>query len=157
MEVSGWLRSCKHTFYGHLSQIQKLTRFTCFIRKLFATKILLSGKFSLFLTLGRWSRGGWRRAGDVSLFLKVKVLKSKLFRFVSKCCQCLTWPWRWEYSQINMRVLFSWASDCSKKTCWRSIYNIEDCPPQLFVIFGLIIDLGDVLRSQNLFPRVFVS
>ena len=50
-EVSGWLRSCKHTFYGHLSQIQKLTRFTCFIRKLFATKILLSGKFSLFVTL----------------------------------------------------------------------------------------------------------
>ena len=47
-EVSGWLRSCKCTFYGHLSRIRKLTRF---IRKVFATKILLSRKFSLFVTL----------------------------------------------------------------------------------------------------------
>ena len=45
------LISCKHTFYGHLLQIRKLTRFTRFIRKVFATKILLSGKFLLFLTL----------------------------------------------------------------------------------------------------------
>ena len=37
--------------YAHLSQIWKLTRFTRFIRKVFATKILLSGKFSLFVTL----------------------------------------------------------------------------------------------------------
>ena len=40
-----------HTFYGHLSRIRKLTRFTRFIRKVWATNILLSGKFSLFLTL----------------------------------------------------------------------------------------------------------
>ena len=45
------LISCKHTFYGHLSRIRKLTRFTRFIRKVFATKILLSGKTSLFVTL----------------------------------------------------------------------------------------------------------
>ena len=45
------LRSCKHTFYRHLSRIRKLTRFTRFIWKVFVTKILLSGKFSLFLTL----------------------------------------------------------------------------------------------------------
>ena len=44
-------KSCKTTFYAHLSQIWKLTRFTRFIRKVFATKILLSGKLSLFVTL----------------------------------------------------------------------------------------------------------
>ena len=44
-------KSCKTTFYAHLSQIWKLTGFTCFIRKVFATKILPSGKFSLFVTL----------------------------------------------------------------------------------------------------------
>ena len=44
-------KSCKTTFYAHLSRIWKLTRFTCFIWKVFATKILLSGKFSLFVTL----------------------------------------------------------------------------------------------------------
>ena len=37
--------------YAHLSRIWKLTRFTRFIRKVFAAKILLSGKFLLFLTL----------------------------------------------------------------------------------------------------------
>ena len=35
----------------HLSRIWKLTRFTRFIRKVFATKILLFGKFLLFVTL----------------------------------------------------------------------------------------------------------
>ena len=44
-------KSCKTTFYAHLSRIWKLARFTRFIRKVFATKILLSGKFSLFATL----------------------------------------------------------------------------------------------------------
>ena len=44
-------KSCKTTFYAHLSRIWKLTRFTRFIRKVFATNILLSGKFSLFVTL----------------------------------------------------------------------------------------------------------
>ena len=45
-------KSCKTTFYAHLSQIWKLAQFTRFIQKVFATKILLSGKFSLFATLG---------------------------------------------------------------------------------------------------------
>ena len=44
-------KSCKTTFYAYLSRIWKLARFTRFIRKVFATKILLSGKFSLFVTL----------------------------------------------------------------------------------------------------------
>ena len=44
-------KPCKTTFYAHLSRIWKLARFTRFIRKVFATKILLSGKFSLFVTL----------------------------------------------------------------------------------------------------------
>ena len=44
-------KSCKTTYYAHLSQIWKLTRFTRFVQKVFATKILLSGKFSLFVTL----------------------------------------------------------------------------------------------------------
>ena len=44
-------KSCKTTFYAHLSRIWKLARFTRFIRKVFATKILLSGKFLLFVTL----------------------------------------------------------------------------------------------------------
>ena len=44
-------KSCKTTFYAHLSRIWKLARFTRFIQKVFATKILLSGKFSLFVTL----------------------------------------------------------------------------------------------------------
>ena len=44
-------KSCKTTFYAHLARIWKLARFTRFIWKVFATKILLSGKFSLFVTL----------------------------------------------------------------------------------------------------------
>ena len=60
-KLSGWTgkcpdnqystKSCKTTFYAHLSRIWKFTWFTRFIRKVFATKILLSGKFSLFVTL----------------------------------------------------------------------------------------------------------
>ena len=42
---------CKYPFYTYLSQIWKMMQFTGFIRKVFATKILLSGKFSPFLTL----------------------------------------------------------------------------------------------------------
>ena len=45
------LKICKHTFYAYFSQIWKLMHFTRFIRKVFATKIMLSGKFSFFLTL----------------------------------------------------------------------------------------------------------
>ena len=45
------LEICKHTFYAYLSRIWKMMQFTRFIRKVFATTILLSGKFSLFLTL----------------------------------------------------------------------------------------------------------
>ena len=45
------LEICKHTFYAYLSQIWKMMQFTGFIRKVFATKILLSGKFLLFVTL----------------------------------------------------------------------------------------------------------
>ena len=44
-------KSCKTTFYAHLSRIWKLAQFTRFVRKVFATKILLFGKFSLFVTL----------------------------------------------------------------------------------------------------------
>ena len=49
-------KSCKTTFYVHLSRIWKLARFKRFIRKVFATKILLSGKFSLFATLFGWNQ-----------------------------------------------------------------------------------------------------
>ena len=52
------LEMCKHTFYAYLSRIWKMMQFTGFIRKVFATKILLSGKFSPFLTLIS-SRSGW--------------------------------------------------------------------------------------------------
>ena len=45
------LEICKHTFYAYLSRIWKMMQFMGFIRKVFATKILLSGKFSPFLTL----------------------------------------------------------------------------------------------------------
>ena len=38
------------------------------------------------------------------------------------------------------------------------IQGYQDCPPQLFVVFFvLIIDLGSVLRSQDLFSRALVS
>ena len=37
-------KSCKTIFYAHLSRIWKLARFTRVIRKVFAAKILLSGK-----------------------------------------------------------------------------------------------------------------
>ena len=47
--------SCKTTFHAHLSRIWKLTWFTHFIRKVFATKILQSGKFLLFVTLHIYS------------------------------------------------------------------------------------------------------
>ena len=46
------LKIGKHTLFAYVSRIRKLTRFTRLIRKVFATKILLSGKFLLFLTLG---------------------------------------------------------------------------------------------------------
>ena len=45
------LEICKYTFYAYLSRIWKMMQFTRFIRKVSATKILLSGKFSFFLTL----------------------------------------------------------------------------------------------------------
>ena len=45
------LKSCKHTFYALFSLVWKYMRFTRFIRKVFATKILLFGMFLLFLTL----------------------------------------------------------------------------------------------------------
>ena len=45
------LKICKHTFYTYLSRIWKMMQFTGFIRKVFVTKILLSGKFSFFVTL----------------------------------------------------------------------------------------------------------
>ena len=45
------LEICKHTFYVYLSRIWKMMQFTGLIRKVFATKILLFGKFSPFLTL----------------------------------------------------------------------------------------------------------
>ena len=59
-------KSCKNTFCAHLSQIYKLTRFTRFIRKVFATKILLSGKFSLFVTLIEHCTG-WLISGSALL------------------------------------------------------------------------------------------
>ena len=36
------------------------------------------------------------------------------------------------------------------------IQGYQDCPPKLFVVFVLIMDLGSVLRSQDLFSRVLV-
>ena len=45
------LKFAKKNFYAYLPWIWKLTRFTRFIWKVFVTKILLSGKFSLFQTL----------------------------------------------------------------------------------------------------------
>ena len=45
------LKFAKKIFYAYLPWIWKLTRFTRFIWKVFVTKILLSGKFSLFQTL----------------------------------------------------------------------------------------------------------
>ena len=42
------LRSCKHTFYRHLSRIRKLTRFTRFIWKVFATKSCCPESFHFF-------------------------------------------------------------------------------------------------------------
>ena len=47
------LKICKHTFYAYLSRIWKLMQITRFIQKVFATKILLSRKFLLFLILER--------------------------------------------------------------------------------------------------------
>jgi len=45
-------KTCKTTCYAHLLRIWKLAQFTRFIWKVFVTKILLSGKFLLFVTLG---------------------------------------------------------------------------------------------------------
>ena len=42
------LKICKHTFNAYLLRIWKLMHFTRFIQKVFATKIMLSGKFSFF-------------------------------------------------------------------------------------------------------------
>ena len=86
-----------------------------------------NGEEVWYLVGGAGGVGGEQGMSPSLLSKKGKVLKSKLFRFVSKCCQCLTRPWRRKYSQINMRVLFSWASDCSKKTCWWSIQSITEC------------------------------
>ena len=51
------LEICKHTFYAYLSQIWKMMQYTRFIWKVFATKILLSGKFSFFATLVEGKQG----------------------------------------------------------------------------------------------------
>ena len=42
------LRSCKHTFYRHLSRIRKLTQFMRFIWKVFATKSCCPESFCFF-------------------------------------------------------------------------------------------------------------
>ena len=62
------LKICKHTFYAYLSRIWKMMQFTGLIRKVFVTKILLSGKFSPFLTLiivlwssCLWVTEGWKK------------------------------------------------------------------------------------------------
>ena len=40
--------------------------------------------------------------------------KRSTFMFINILIKCLIRPWRRKYSQINMRVLFSWTSDCRK-------------------------------------------
>ena len=49
------LKICKHTLYAYLSRIWKSMQFTRFIRKIFVTKILLSGIFFVFFWL--WPEG----------------------------------------------------------------------------------------------------
>ena len=81
-------QSCKTNFYAHLSRIWKLTQFTRFIRKVFATKILLSGKFSLFVTLMsahlKKVKDFWKKLGtpasesDVSFYFFANTYKAKL-------------------------------------------------------------------------------
>ena len=99
-------KSCKTTFYVHLSRIWKLARFTRFIQKVFATKILLFGKFSLFVTLLvangfwywtwflAWVAQNWSIAQFIAQYLVLTVkerpdiLQGKLNRFLS-----ISSPW----------------------------------------------------------------
>ena len=56
------LKICKHTFYAFVLRNWTMMQFMRFIRKVFATKILLSGKFSLFFDSVRdmqHSRSDW--------------------------------------------------------------------------------------------------
>ena len=110
-------KSCKTTFYAHLLRIWKLARFTRFIRKIFVTKILLSGKFSFFLTLIKsdqirhtfrlllnqvrhtqprsnyCSRCGGRARGQVLLCLSETDIYDYLFLIqVDSCPQCCWKP-----------------------------------------------------------------
>ena len=63
------LKICKHTFYAYVSRIWKLMQFTCFIRKVFATKILLSGKFLLFVTLKITQNFSGGKCGRIQYYL----------------------------------------------------------------------------------------
>ena len=96
------LKICKHTFYAYLSRIWKLMHFTRFIRKVFATKIMLSGKFSFFLTLEKALSYIWLDAW--SLF-------SLNFAFVAKLLNCVVRARKWNHEsdrkltkQINMAM-----------------------------------------------------
>ena len=54
-KLSGWSKKCRdelESFYAYFLHIWKLMQFTRFVWKVFATKILLSGKFSLFSDSG---------------------------------------------------------------------------------------------------------
>ena len=75
------LEICKHTFYAYLSRIWKMMQFTGFIRKVFATKILLSGKFSPFLTLHLFQTFNmpWRR-GTARISRGLPIQISRLIR-----------------------------------------------------------------------------
>ena len=75
------LEICKHTFYAYLSRIWKMMQFTGFIRKVFATKILLSGKFSLFVTLlMKMSTTNLTRVRKSKIFPYSKIFHAKTFR-----------------------------------------------------------------------------
>ena len=140
-------KSCKTTFNAHLLRIWTLTRFTRFIRKVFATKILLSGKFSLFVTLGRCAKfaeeycagAGWK----------------VLWRAPLCCRQIWTYRAGGYHSQIqNQFVIHFLLSDtalCAPVQIWGDSRAAGDqlFSPSIFYVFIIFGSYGQYLTFYH--------
>ena len=137
---------CKHTFYAYLSRIWKMMQFTRFIRKVFATKILLSGKFLPFLTLiSSWTgdlNSSLRRIGWLSLdgkdqnssifyhaALMCKPMKYDLYENRDKTCP--DWIYKHQFLSVGIQERGVGLSLGAVSELYR---ETKDCPQERFLL-----------------------
>ena len=98
------LKICKYTLYfAYVKRIWKLTRFTHFICKVFATKILLYGKFSLFLTL-------FSTCCAAALFLQLQLENLSFLCSSDNTCPDYDWliDWLWFWPRAWWWWWYQW-------------------------------------------------